>query len=235
MSNVVSLDSIGRKFILASLVSSYPSEGFVENVRTLIHDMHEADEIKGHENLMEDLLLFTSTEDVSSLCSEYIDLFDRGREANSLYETEYGRDRSLVKGNQLADIAAFYQAYGLQAGGTGLAQEMLDHVAVELEFYAVLLLKFQMAKDEENTEGMEIIEGTQKKFLREHLARFVGAITERESVKRHPFYSLVFNYCKDTVYEECHRLGVEFEKEYWVPGQEATAEVACGGVVGGVK
>jgi len=62
--------------------------------------------------------------------SEYIDLFDRGQAKASLYETEYGQP--LSKGNKLADLSGFYEAFGFAF--SAVQGEMLDHVAVELEF-----------------------------------------------------------------------------------------------------
>ena len=57
--------------------------------------------------------------------------------ARSLYERV--RSHGMGKGNTLADIGGFYQAFGLTLD-RGI-HELPDHIAVELEFYGLLLLK----------------------------------------------------------------------------------------------
>lgn len=156
------------------------------------------------------------------LRSEYIDLFDRGRQANSLYETEYGRSRAMVKGNELVDIAGFYKAFGLQIG-----PEMVDHIAVELEFYAWLLQKSEYLEKIQDLEGQEIVLDARKKFLKSHLGPFVGAICERPGVINSEFYSQAFGYCRELVHEECARLEVPIEALDWVDGKSEPDIMEC--------
>src|SRR3989304_5935155 len=58
------------------------------------------------------------------------------------YETEYGRRHGVGQAQGLADIAAFYNAFGLTTSAGG---ERVDHVSAELEFLAVLAPKEALA------------------------------------------------------------------------------------------
>ena len=231
---------MGPEFVFASLLSGYPTTGFTENVKQLLAD--DALSVESVKHVPSFLEVRSRVVDslgsdavLDDLRSEYIDLFDRGREVNSLYETEYGRERAMVKGTELVDIAAFYRAFGLENGADGTLPEMLDHVSVELEFYALLVLKSQMLQEAGDSEGQEIVLDARKKFLQSHLGRFVGAICLRPGVDSSPFYGAVFRYCRDLVKEECGRLGVVPESQSWISGQAEPPEMACGATIPGLK
>lgn len=233
--------NVGPAFVLASIVATYPDDEYAENIAMLYGDetlavgLNEAARTK-LSNLrvaLGDIL--GDRNQLDNLCSEYIDRFDRGRDLNSLYETEYGRSRAMVKGNELADIAGFYRAFGFETGGNGVKAEMHDHVAVELEFYAILALKASALAEAGNFEGVEIVVDAQQKFLRDHLARYIGALCERPGVKESLFFSAVFNYCRELVMSECERLEVKLDPVEWLSGQSEGAEMNCGAAVGCVK
>jgi nitrate reductase assembly molybdenum cofactor insertion protein NarJ len=230
-------EAIGPAFVLASWVSSYPEANFESNLNVLLEDpaLHRLGptEFAGFQELLASLN--SATQNLDDVRSEYIDLFDRGKQVTSLYETEYGRERALVKGNELIDIAGFYRAFGFETSGDGVRAEMIDHIAVELEFYALLHLKLELLSEAGDTEGMEIVQDAQRNFLKSHLGRFVGAICERPGVIESPFYSKVFSYCRDLVYSECKRLGVEVETVSWIASQAEVGDISCGGSVGCVK
>jgi hypothetical protein len=128
----------------------------------------------------------------------------------------------MVKGHELVDIAGFYKAFGLQVG-----PEMVDHIAVELEFYAWLLQKGDYLEQQQNAEGQEIVLDARKKFLKSHLGPFVGAICERPGVVGSEFYSKAFAYCRDLVHEECAKLEVPIEGLTWVEGRSEPDAMEC--------
>jgi TorA maturation chaperone TorD len=91
------------------------------------------------------------------------------------YETEYdSSSEPFYRAQQLADIAGFYRAFGLQ---TALAApERPDHLALELEFMAFLLWKERMAwtaADDQSAEKARVCASAQRSFLRDHLAWWV--------------------------------------------------------------
>lgn len=101
-----------------------------------------------------------------------------------LNEIEYGELKAdpLFQPHRLADIAAFYRAHGLEV--TADATERQDHICMELEFMSVLAAKEAYARHK-GTEQNEVVicQETQKRFLREHLARWTPAFFRR--VVRH--------------------------------------------------
>ncbi len=121
------------------------------------------------------------------------------------HEIEYGELKAdpLFQPHRLADIAAFYSAFGLEV--TPDATERVDHIAMECEFYAVLC-----AKEEVAGEQLEFCRETQKKFLREHLARWTPAFTRRvERLAGDEFYPQAARKLREAVEAECARHGIK--------------------------
>jgi len=233
------IDSAGRvpAFVFASIMTSYPDEAFVQNLNALLQDPDLHQQLDGLDsakwNVLREKLeqLLSNPKLIEDVRSDYIDLFDRGRQANPLYETEYSRNRTLVKSHDLVDIAGFYKAFGLETGQEGVQPEMVDHVSVELEFYSLLLMKYLYCLDSSDLQGQEIILDAQKKFLNSHLGRFVGAIAQRPGVSGNHFYSLIFETVKTLVKAECERLEVQPDLVSWTGEKEQTEEeIACGGL-----
>jgi TorA maturation chaperone TorD len=121
------------------------------------------------------------------------------------HELEYGSLHAdkLYQPHLLADIAAFYRAFGLEL--TPDAAERVDHIAMECEFYAVLCAKEEVAGDQ-----LEFCRETQKKFLREHLARWTPAFTRRvECLASDKFYPQAARQLRESVEAECARHGIQ--------------------------
>lgn len=92
------------------------------------------------------------------------------------YETEWGGGDGLTQLHEIADVAAFFRAHGLRAASGG---ERADHVSLEAEFLAFLLVKEARALQTGRTEEAAICSEGRGKFLEEHLARFVPAFASR--------------------------------------------------------
>lgn len=215
-------------FLLASLVSSYPDQHFAEYANTLLHD----EELTLPENIRNCLAaVIKDDESLNDLRSEYIDLFDRSKELNPLYETEYGRERAMFKANELSDISGFYKAFGFNMDGEELTKEMPDHLSVEFEFYSLLVMKYAHLEALADREGCDIVLDAQRKFLKDHLGRFVASISDRPGVKASKVYSEILGWCADVVNAEAKRIDVSLEKATWFASQAETEEVCCGGSV----
>ncbi|MDQ1363691.1 MAG: putative dimethyl sulfoxide reductase chaperone [Pseudomonadota bacterium] len=213
-------------FILASFLSGYPGEGFSENVALLLQDdgiiLTEADRQWVAQ-------LIADKQQVEDLCSEYIDLFERGRHVNPLNETEYGRNRALAKGNDLADIAGFYRAFGFSLDDDRGYKETFDHLAVELEFYALLGIKENYLVEANDVAGIEIVRDARKKFLDSHLGRFIQSICERPGVQDSERYLRIYRWCAELVRQECQLLGVSPKQVSYLGDQTGSEEMNCGG------
>jgi TorA maturation chaperone TorD len=93
------------------------------------------------------------------------------------YETAYRGDGIFQQTALLADIAGFYRAHGLRAGGVD--RERLDHITVELEFMAVLTRKVIASLQGNELANAEISSEMATLFLRDHLGCWAPAYGHR--------------------------------------------------------
>ncbi len=114
-----------------------------------------------------------------------------------LYELEYGHAEIVQQAGELADIAGFYSAFGLE--NTQESMERVDHVSVECEFMSVLCAKYAMGLLSNGTDLMDACFDGQRIFLRDHLARWFLA-----------FCSRVVKADGDGVYGNFARLGAAY-------------------------
>jgi DMSO reductase family type II enzyme chaperone len=97
-----------------------------------------------------------------------------------LNEIEYGDIKAdpLFQPHRLADLAAFYHAFGLEVAAD--AGERQDHICLELEFMCVLAAKETYALEHQlDTQDLSLCRDAQKQFLREHLGRWTPAFARR--------------------------------------------------------
>jgi len=121
------------------------------------------------------------------------------------YETEYcSSAEAFFRAQQLADIAGFYQAFGLQTAQA--CPERPDHLALELEFMAFLLRKERLA---ETAEQASVCADAQRSFLRDHLAWWVPSFAAGLRRKAESgFYATVAHVLAAFMPVERARLGV---------------------------
>ena len=135
------------------------------------------------------------------------------------YETELGLPHEYRQSQEMADIAGFYRAFGFNVGGQ--VRERPDHISAELEFMHVLALKEAYAADRDVLEHVEICIDAQRKFLQEHLGKWVGLFAESLarsaeeglalSTVEGPYVKLA-RFAADFVEADAKRFGVAVER-----------------------
>ena len=129
--------------------------------------------------------------DLEALRSAHMGLFPPVTSADVPgYETAYRGNGIFQQSAMLADIAGFYRAHGLRAGGS--ERERLDHITVEVEFMALLARKELSALQVEGPDEVEVCRQTAQSFLRDHLACWAPAFGRRAAnVSPHRWYRAV--------------------------------------------
>ena len=147
-------------------------------------------------------------------------------------EIEFGEPKAdaLFQPHRLADLAAFYRAFGLNMADD--AGERQDHLCVELEFMSVLAAKEAYALDGQvGGEALLACRESQRDFLREHLGRWAPAFARMLMTRAGPGLLSAFAMLLRTFVEgECARLGVVAGSDHLVVRQaDEDAERLCEG------
>ncbi len=125
-------------------------------------------------------------------------------------EIEYGgmMADSLFQPHRLADLRAFYRAFGLDLAED--AGERPDHICIELEFLSVLAAKEAYALEHQlDAELLAVVRDAQRSFLREHLGQWAPAFTrrlEREAGQR--TLVALARFTREFILSECARCRV---------------------------
>lgn len=244
MERVIDKENVTGRYLafnLASLITSYPDDSFIDEFNKLMNqkELKKFCSEKTRKSWKELKIFLKKIENgkgifngspgeyLDDIRSDYIDIFDRGKSANSLYETEYGKERIMAKTNELADLAGFYKAFGLNNDSDEVIFEMGDHVSVELEFYGYMIMKQIFLEENMINEGVEIVLDGRKKFLNDHLGRFVKSISQRPGVIENDYFSKVFNWIGSLVDNECNDLEVTPDIVEWISSQAEPEVVEC--------
>jgi putative dimethyl sulfoxide reductase chaperone len=144
---------------------SYPAPGHAQEVVALLESGDE-------DEILQPVLAAWRAADEAAARAEYVRLF-LGTVPCPPNETAWGASKGLTGGAaDLADIQGFYHAFGFEPAGE--AREMPDHVAVELEFLAALLVKLAYARIQDWVEPAAITRDAAHAFLEDHLGRWVN-------------------------------------------------------------
>ncbi len=144
--------------------------------------------------------------DPAYLRSEYLRLFGHtvGTECPP-YETQWHGSHIFMQAQELADIAGFSHAGGLDVSDQ--AQERVDHIWVELEFMSYLAFKEAYAAEKRGGEHLSLCRESQTKFLGDHLARWVPAFTEvLEQMAGNGFYGALAMTLREFVASDARRM-----------------------------
>lgn len=145
------------------------------------------------------------------------------------YETEFGHDNIFQKTDSMADIAGFYRAYGLEIGS--LNTERADFICTELEFMSYLTRHEAYAHDHDESEHLEICIETQRKFIADHLGKWVTVFARiLAQSSENPFYSRLGRLTERFIDAEAAMLGVSVNKIAGVsaPDPDTQAPFGCG-------
>jgi TorA maturation chaperone TorD len=129
------------------------------------------------------------------------------------YETEYyPAQETFGRSQQLADIAGFYKAFGIEPAQ--LSPERPDHLALELEFMAFLMLKRRQAVAAtghglEAGEQAGVCDRALRDFFRDHLAWWLPAFAAGLRRKANGGYlHALAGVLAALIPAECHRLDI---------------------------
>lgn len=178
-----------------------------------------------------ELIAAMDTVSFDAFLVDYIELFGHAaRGTCPLNEIEYGELKAdpLFQAHRLADLAAFYRAFGLELGDD--AAERQDHLAIQFEFMAVLAAAEAYAIDRyAGADARAIGYHAQRRFLREHPGRWLPAFTRR--LERHtnlPFLQVLARFTRAFVVLDCRRFHVQpGSDELCLRPVEESAESLC--------
>ena len=146
------------------------------------------------------------------------------------YELEYIRSDIPQRASELADIAGFYEAFGMRMDAR--AKERSDHAVPECEFMGVLAAREAYAIENENEEARQILSNAQRAFLTDHLGRWLPALSTRlEEADPEGFYGKVGTFAREFIGDDCHRLGAVCGPEFLelsLADPRRDAEIQCG-------
>ena len=126
----------------------------------------------------------------------------------SPYELEYGEEHSHREPQELADITAFYQAFGLQVSEK--SHERGDHISTECEFMHFLLYKSVYAIERSEEEHASICEEASLRFLTDHLACWMPAFAIRlRQTSQSAWMRAIADFCISFILTECEIQHIE--------------------------
>jgi TorA maturation chaperone TorD len=124
------------------------------------------------------------------------------------HESAYCPGDVFRRADVMADVAAFYKAHGLQAGGS--RRERVDHVTTELEFLSFLARKEAYAIDNLGPDEIEECRRSQEHFLLDHVGCWVPGFAARlQVVADHPFFVAIGSLLATWIEADLAWLGVE--------------------------
>ena len=170
---------------LLSLAFLYPEEGATAHVAELFTGMLPALMLgmKDSESALEGVAhAFGTCTDVERM-NEYTAVFGHGVSKDCPpYEGEYDQAHVFQKTRTLADLATFYQAFGVAPNPD--LKERPDHVSVEMEFMHVLTTKEDYALfHDHGRDKVQLCRRAEKAFLANHLANWITTFARRVGQK----------------------------------------------------
>lgn len=136
------------------------------------------------------------------------------------FETDYTARDVWRQGRELADLAGFYRAFGLEQ-----VHERPDAIGVELEFLHAITYKRVWAAAHEEAEHAEVCRSAEEAFLRDHLLRWgPGFATRVERVAGSGPYAMAARLLLLLLRADAARLGVAVDEVPVVPIDRPAAD-----------
>jgi TorA maturation chaperone TorD len=127
-------------------------------------------------------------------------------EMNMLYECNY--HPPLTSSVEMADIAGFYRAFGVDFSG-----DRPDHISLELEFMRLLAAKEAKALLDRDGEKGEICVSAEKSFLSSHAGRWASTLSRMtEGI---PLYGSLGRFLHDWITMECRHFSVDVDEIFY--------------------
>lgn len=124
------------------------------------------------------------------------------------YEMEYGRHDIIRQAADLADVAGFYRAFGMELADG--ANGRPDHVTAEFELMSVLCEKEAHAIAAHDEAHIDISVGAQRAFLKDHLSCWLPAFAHRvQEADETGLYGALAGFAAAFVRGECDRFEIE--------------------------
>ncbi len=146
------------------------------------------------------------------------------------YEMEYGRNEIIRQASDLADLAGFYRAFGMEI--TGDSNGRPDHIAAECEFMSALCLKEAYAHAHGDEENADICFNAERTFLRDHLARWLPAFARHvEEADADGFFGALARFADAFIKAECDCFDIHAGPstlELRTPDPVLDTQIACG-------
>jgi DMSO reductase family type II enzyme chaperone len=168
----------------------------------------------------------------SAVSGENLELFGQDRaDSCPVYELGYLKGPLFMHTGQLADIAGFYKAFGLEVGES--TKDRVDHISIEIEFMYFLALKEAHILKNGKTGELDICKDAQRKFIADHLGRWTGVFHGQVKKRcEQGFYSLLTDFLDKFVAREAEELGAKpekIEKDNFIPDSTFKEdEFTCG-------
>ena len=195
----LSFDSPGEPLERALADGAIP-DGLVASARALEDD--------GVATAAEDLQTLEGSLDVDRFRSAYGSLF--GVESGttvSPYEVGYRAGGLVTNTDELADVAGFYGAFGLEVGER---RDRVDYLPTELEFAGELAAREAYLAESGDDEGVAVVVDAQRAFLEDHLGRWIPRLRAAiEDAADDDLYPALAGLLKALVDAEADRLGAE--------------------------
>jgi TorA maturation chaperone TorD len=202
-----------RAYQLAALGFMYPDRNWLVAMETFL-DARKEDagngRSEGERSLRNSLKQSLDEGALEGLALEYNRLFTATEDVLiPVYETEYAVDTVFAKTKELADLNGFYLAFGLELGKDSQG-ERPDHVSIELEFMATLLIKEAYARNEGWDDKANVCLEARKKFLKDHIGRWGPALFVMAKRKtKVEFYATLAGLTTDLINKDLKDLNVK--------------------------